>query len=428
MMKGDASSFGASGISGGRRILLVMLCFAAQNCAIGLSFGCFGPLLPSTEQHFGISRLAATMGMSLITLAIGGLAPVAGALYQRFSARVVMTVAALLCSASYAVIALTTIYPLALVMFGILGACMVSLGIIGPVTLVNRRFTTTRGKMLGIINVPIFLLVTPFLVAEALPVFGRTGILLAICAVFAALSLAFFFGIGPDPTAAGDAQASSNPVAGENRNPAPGSFPLTAHRRNRVIAFWLLSLGVGIIAGGGVVYVAHIVPFGLERGMTLATASLLLSIYCGAGVAGSLIAGWLADRIGPYYTLIGCALGQVAVWIMFLQVHDDGLFIAAALMGFFLVPITTLHPAAIGTIYSPQEVSKAMGFSYAVKLPFLFTLTPAVAVAYDSFKSYAAGFYLMTAVTLLAAFLFLAADLAGRNIRKAQMHFKAAEI
>jgi MFS family permease len=250
-----------------------------------------------------------------------------------------------------------------------------------------------------------------------LPSLGRSGILLFIAGIFVLLApLIYYF--ADTPTARGGRSDALRPDISAS-SPVTAALPLRKPSKpsaRRTIAFWLLSMGVGIIAGGGVVYVAHIVPFGLGRGLTLASASLMISIYCGAGVVGSLLAGWLADRIGPYWTLVACALGQVIVWTALLRMGDGSLFAAAALMGLFLVPITTLHPAALSVTYRPHEVSKAMGFSYSIKLPFLFGLTPLVALAFDTFKSYAAGFYMMSAITLVAAGLFMAAKLVARQV------------
>src|SRR5689334_12095984 len=100
---------------------MLLLCFLAQNLAMGLAYGSFGPLLSSTEQHFGISRAVATTGMSMITFAIGALSPLLGGLMQRISVRSAMIGGALLSALGYWGLAVFPSFHIALLMYGLIG-------------------------------------------------------------------------------------------------------------------------------------------------------------------------------------------------------------------------------------------------------------------------------------------------------------------
>jgi fucose permease len=360
---------------------------------MGFAFGSFGPLLASTEEHFGVSRAVATMGMSVIMLAIGGLSPFLGNALQRISARGGMSLGALLSAAGYWGLAVTSSFSVAIGMFGLIGVGVCLTAILGPLTLISRWFQTNRGKMLSLVNLPIVLFLTPYLVAELLPVYGRfmvLGGLAAVCAVLALLLL-LLVEHPPAPTQQAMAGAGSAPASGEG----------LASIMKRP-AFWLLSLGIGIMAGSGSGFVVHIVPFGMGKQMTLQSASALLSVYAAAGIAGTLFFGWVCDRIGPPAALLISAFCQALLWWGFLHVEGAPLYVLVAMLGVCIVPLVMLHGAAISHMFDPASVSRAMGYSYSIKLPFIFGFAPGLGLMFDRFGGYDLPF-MMTAVMLGAA-------------------------
>jgi predicted MFS family arabinose efflux permease len=101
---------------------MVLLASMAQNCAMGLAFGSFGPLLASTEQQFGISRAVAASGMSALMLALGLLSPLVGQALQRMTIRTVFMAGAALSATGYLGLALAPSFAIALVMYVVVGA------------------------------------------------------------------------------------------------------------------------------------------------------------------------------------------------------------------------------------------------------------------------------------------------------------------
>lgn len=384
-----------------------MLCALTQNLAFGILYGSFGPLLPSTVERFGISLVTATMAMSVATLAIGASAPLIGIVVQRLSAGAAMTIAAALSACCYGMIAITPSFTVVMACYAILGVCGVTMGVIGPLTLVNQSFSTNRGKMLGLIHMPILLMTAPVVIAEAFPALGRTGVLLAVAALFLLIAPVIWWqtrGLSPaaqvGQPAPADRRADAIPPGGVGR---------------RGLALVLVSLAIAIIAGGAVVYMAHIVPFGLSRGMTLPVAALLISLFSGFGILGSPVAGWLCDRLGPYWTLVGATLAIATLWLALPNLDSAFIFVGAALLGFFAAPINTLHAAAVSSLYAPDEVGKAMGMSYLIKLPLIFGMAPLVALAVDRFGSYGEAFGILAVITAGGAVLCGAAMMVVRS-------------
>ncbi|MEJ7935494.1 MFS transporter [Sphingobium sp. AN558] len=383
---------------------MILPCFLAQNLVAGFAFGSFGPLLASTEQHFGVTRAVAATGMSLIMLAVGGLAPLLGGLLQKVSVRSAMIGAAALSAVGYLGLALLPSFGLALLMFAMIGTGVCLLAILGPLTLVSRWFISGQAKVLSIVNLPIALFVTPFIVAELLPEYGRFPVLGGIATIFLLLIPVLLL-IVEYPGRIGQ-----NP-RGTNMDPGGASAQGTAGDRQlstrEILAsppFWLLSLAIGMISGSGIAFLVHIVPFGMERNLSLQAASGLLSVYAGAGIFGTLLVGWITDRIGPPSTLALATLCAGLVWWGLLYVTGLPLFALAALMGMCVVPVTTMHGAALSRLVGAASISRAMGISYAIVLPFIFGFAPLVGFLFDQADGYRLPF-LVTAGLLAIACL-----------------------
>lgn len=402
------------------RWLVIALCFLSQNMAIGFAFGSFGPLLVSTEAHFGISRSAATIGMSFMTLALGGLAPFLGGLMQRFPVRFAMLGGALLSAVGYFGLATLTVYPVALAMFVLIGAGMSLCGVIGPLTLVSRWFSKGRATALAVVNLPVALLLTPYIVGETLPELGRSTILTGAAAIFLMLAPLFLL-LRDRPSVPASAQSDSGTgtVTGQAADltitPPLSTREILAGRR-----FWLLSIAIGLMAGSGTIFVVHIVPFGIGQGMPIQSASTLLSFHAGAGLLGVLLFGRIADWIGPPYALVLTSFIQTLLWCGLLIVKEGpSLYLLSALMGMCAVPMMTLHGAALGALFPVSSISRAMGLSYAIKLPFLFTFAPGAALLFESSGSYAQPFASTAAFMAISCGLFLFIALPTSRQRKA---------
>jgi hypothetical protein len=272
----------------------------------------------------------------------------------------------------------------------------VLLGVIAPLTLITRWFVTARARALSIVNLPILLFATPFVIGELLPAHGRPAILIGIAAIFAVLMPLLSF-VVDRPEQVGLKPWGVSIVHGAAQA-AGSSMPVPLRSILSDTSFWIVSLGVGAIAGAGSAYVVHIIPFGVEQQMTLKGAAVMLSVYSGCGIFGTLLFGWLADRAGPVVALGTTAFCQSILWWGLVQVNGASLYAASALMGVCVVPINTLHGAAISTLFTGSSVARAMGYSYLVKLPFLFTFAPFVGLLFDRNGEYHLPFLLMSGV------------------------------
>jgi predicted MFS family arabinose efflux permease len=406
----DGTTFPHARFSGWR---VVLLCFLAQNLSMGLAFGSFGPLLASTEQHFGVTRAIASTGMSLMMLAIGLLSPLIGGLLRHLSVRIAMIGGALLSATGYWGLAILPYFSPALLMFGLIGAGVSLLAILGPLTLLNRWFVSDRAKMLSIVNLPIALFVTPLIIAAVLPSVGRFAIL-GTLGTISLLLIPCLLLIVEDPARVG--QASRGSVSNPMQSVSIGQSTHTGTTANRLLAaheiltsfpFWMLSLGIGLMAASGTVFMVHIVPFGMDKHMPLQVAASLLSVYGGAGIIGTLLFGWIADLIGPPAALVLSALCQALLWCGLVHAMGPPLFLLSGLLGTCVVPGSTLHGAALSELYGPLNISRAMGISYAVMLPFILGGAPFVGFLFTWAGGYRLPFLLTAGMLALACLFFV---------------------
>jgi MFS family permease len=378
----------------------------AQNCALGLTFGSFGALMPGLEVKFGASRGVVATALGMFVLSMSLLSVPVGARLSRWSLRTTMIGGALVCSLGFALMTfaqnITQVILLYTVVVG-LGVCL--LGVLPASTLVSRWFDKDRGKALGLINMPILLLMTPPLTALVLTEYGINTVFASLSALFL-LCAAMLIMVQDAPEPSGIAKDGGGPPPA-----APTLMTTPAVLSSR--AFWCLSLGVGIIAGGGTLLTAHIVPLAVGRGFALEPASLLLSAYAAAGLIGALLFGWLSDRFGARNTLVINAVGQIVLWGALMMIGVYGMMMTiAALIGLFTTSILAVHSAAINEIFGRENFSAVLGMSYLPKLVFISGSAPLAGFLFD----YAGDYQIALLVQIvgfaaaLLGFLFLPAQ------------------
>jgi sugar phosphate permease len=144
----------------------------------------------------------------------------------------------------------------------------------------------------------------------------------------------------------------------------------------------------------------------MAKQMSLQSAAALLSAFAAAGIAGTLLFGWISDRIGAPAALVVSALCQALLWWGLLHAEGAPLYLLAALLGICVVPLVTLHGAAISQMFGAASVSRAMGYSYSIKLPFIFAFAPGMGFFFDRLGGYEVPFLITAALLAVAAVFF----------------------
>lgn len=396
----------ATAFSGWR---MVAIAFLIINVALGVNFAAYGALVGAIETEYGTTRAMAAGGLSMLTLALGLLSPIAGMLMQKLPLRLLMTIGVLMNAAGYALIAQSRDIHVLLGSFVLLigpGFCLFA--IIPCTAIIGNWFVAGRGKALGIANMPIGNAVMPLVAAYVLSHHGLThAFMVNVVLLLALLPLILLLVDRPERIG----QHAQGVGMADGKGPATHARPpLSATEILKRPSFYMVTLGVGTISAGGMTMMTHLVAMGTGRGLDIASASLLLSIFGLAGLVGAPGTGWIADRIGGRYAFILLAAIQVPAWLGLLVVGASlpVLLVLAALIGACCNGVMTLFGATLGEWLGGENVGLGMGLCYLLQIPFLFGAGPLAGAMFDATGSYHATIVLHAGSFVLIALLFLA--------------------
>lgn len=382
----------------------------SHNVVIGTVMGHFGVMLASAEQRLHITAEQAALGIPLVLIGSAIVAPFAGVLLARHSLRLILVIGAVLTVCGFALLGLSSSYPLYLAAYGLfLGPAMSLTGSIGPATLVTRWFTKNRGLALGVVHLPVAIAILPV----ALNWFvERNG------AVISYLTLAIIVAVLLVPLTL---LAIDHPPGGEEPAPEPadkrtadGSFSM-AQLLGRP-RFWAMCLAVIASMSSSVLLGSLLVPMGISWGFTSGESALIQSIMSAVGILGSVLFGWVSDRIGGARTLALIAFDCAVLWALLLI---EPPFAATAL----IVGLIGMHGAgaipgiskAITEAFGQASFSRAFGINTVIALPFIAFAIVGSAGVYTATGSYAPALMAMAGYFVVAIFLALFAS-GGRKV------------
>lgn len=383
---------------------MVAICFLIMNCTLGANFAAYGALVEAIERAFNTSRALASMGLSMLTLALGLLAPFVGGLTRRLSIRILIITGLILNGGGFLLLTQVHDITLFLAIYGlVIGPGFALAGVVTCTAIISNWFSTGRGRALGIINIPLGNAMLPLAAAALMTRFGLPGALAGNGVLLLALiPLAFFLIDTPQ-------NAGQLPLGGVEGPTTEEEHPLSASQILRSPRFAVLTLGIALLSAAGLAMVAHLVPLAIDRGVALAPASLLLSAFGLAGLVGAPLFGWLSDRIGAGHSLAALAILWIPCWLALIFAGSDMpvLLVLAFLIGLFSNGILTLFGVLAGEWLGPANVGLGMGLCYFFKIPFLFAAAPLAGAMFDRFGSYTPTILLHVVTFAVIGFTFV---------------------
>ena len=386
----------------------------AQNCGVVMPIVAYGTALAVIQEDLGTTRGMASLATSVELLALGLLSPLVGNLLQRVSLRATMTVGAVLGFLGHLVVAFAPHFYVVLGAYALLigpSACL--LGPVPVATLVSRWFDKDRGKALGLANVPVFLLFVPPAAAVLLEIGGRQLLFCVLAGMFVLLlPLIQMVQERPDQAPEPAIPVIAGAVAAE-----PARV-LTNLQFLRDWRFWALNMGIGILTGSGTAYTTHGVQIVVGKGIDLTLAASVMSAYGMGTVIGVVVFGWLIDRIGSLPSLVLGTLALAGLWGAFgIFIELTPLLAISAIFGATMGSVVAMHGAAVTELFGAPSVSRGMGLSYFLKIPFLFGFPYLLGRLYDLHDNYELALAVTAGMVTVAAllFMFLAFTQRGRK-------------
>jgi sugar phosphate permease len=342
-----------------------------------------GPL----HDEFGWSLGTISAAVSVNLMLYGLTAPFAAALMERFGIRRVVAVALALVAAGSGLTVLMTASWELILCWGVLvglGTGSMALGFVATIT--GRWFVARRGLVTGVLTAGgaagnlIFLPILARLAEGA----GWRYAALTVAGVALLVVPLVWWRLRDHP-----AQLGLGPLGGEYAEPTPIAPAGAARvalgalgRAARTRPFWLLAGGFAICGAttNGLVG-THFIPAAHDHGMPETTAASLLALVGLFDIAGTIVSGWLTDRVdsrvllGVYY--FGRGLSLLALPSLFAASAHPSMLVFILFYGLDWVatvpPTVTLcreyfgasGPVVFGWVFASHQIGAAAAASAA---------------------------------------------------------------
>jgi MFS family permease len=323
--------------------------FAVLFVGTGVNFA-FGILFKPILGELGVDRstLALAATLSLLVNAAGQ--PVFGTLVDRFGPRRVILVSLALMTLGTALVSQVTAPWQFIVLYGVVIAVGFTGSGILPVSVhVSRWFPAERGFVTAVAASGFSLghLAFTQVAAWAAALVGWRQTYLWLAAVVAG-SLGVLTTVLRDAPGSSPARSASR----GNRGSQPALPSLDRRAALRTTAFWALTLGLMGCGFTDFLMTTHLAAHAIDLGLTPVVAANAISLWAAANVFGILVAGGVAEWIGPRSALIlTYGLRAVAFFYLPLVREPWQLYLFAALFGATFFTTAPLSSTLVGHLF-----------------------------------------------------------------------------
>lgn len=323
----------------------LILLLATGHFVVDLIQGSLPAILPFLKAAHNLSYAAAGAIVLMANLTSSVIQPVFGYLADRASRRWLLPTAVGLAGAGIALSGLAPNYPVLLALVVVMG-----LGVAAYHPEGYRTATSVAGDRK----------------ATALSWFslgGNIGIALgppAITALIAAFGLAGSLGMAIPAVLAGALLVAALPwLAVAER---PGAMLRTASQRPNMPGAMALLVFIVMVRSWTQLGLTTFVPFYYidHLGADPRIIGPLLFVFLGAGAAGTVAVGPLADRFGPRRIMLWVFVAAAPLVMLFLQARGALAFVLLGLVGAVLVSTFTVS-IVLGQAYLPRSAGMASG-------------------------------------------------------------------
>jgi MFS family permease len=343
-----------------------------------------GVMMQPLHHEFGWSHGTVGLAMSVNMTLFGLTAPFAAALMDRFGVRPVLAGALTLIAAGSALSVTMTASWQLVVLWGVLvgsGTGAISMGFVA--TIATRWFEARRGLVTGVLTAASAtgqLIFLPVVAAITVHHGWRWASLVVAASALAVIPLVLIFirnwpqdkGVLPYG-ARTDSPAVTVSPPGSTFGAAFGGLLLGA----RVPAFWLLAGSFAIcgMTTNGLIG-THFIPAANDHGMPTTVAAGLLATVGVLDVAGTVLSGWLTDRVDPrvllvvYYTGRGLSLAllpallsphaEPGTWVFIIFYGLDWVATVPPTMVLCREYFGAQTPIVFGWIFSAHQIGAAV--------------------------------------------------------------------
>lgn len=393
---------------------VVLAGFVCTLLTIGSTTYAFGLFVQPMADEFGLSRADINSGFIFLLVGFALWAPLVGRLLDAFPVRPVMLSGAFAFVIGFAAIAAARspwIMGLAIILPVSFGA--VACGALAANTVTARWFHVRRGRAMGLLAVSTSVggFTMPPLIAVVMDAYGwRQALLLQglLCSVLMGAAVLWLvrgrpsdLGLTPDGLMLDGPAKPQGASSTENI----WSFASLLKARN----FWMVSLGAGILLAADQALLASMIPYGMDAGLGLKQASLLMSCLTFSAILGKLGIGALADRVDKrllFCAVAACNLGFLVV--LLLQPGYVMLLAACSIIGLAIGGTYPLWMTLTADCFGARSFGTVMGSMNLVVMPFAIVAVRFIGTVFDRTGSYDQAFQVFMATAVMSTLLILA--------------------
>ncbi len=378
------------------------------GAATSVSFSFFAIFLKPLLTEFGWTR-GMTSGASSLFLWVSTLFGIGGGrLADKFGPRPVLTACGLLIGLGFFLMSrINAIWHLYLA-YGVILAIAMSAQWVPLVSIVPRWFVKRRAMMQGIMfsGAGLGAIIMPPLAARLIITYGwRTSLQIigAIALVLVILAAQF---LRRDPAQIGQLPYGEDEVKQQNLNLEAGGFSLRQAIHTR--QFWLFCAVYGCLWFSTMAISVHIVIHAIDLGISAISAAYIPAIRGVVSIAGRILIGSSADRIGHKPALLlGFALMSVSlVWLLVAK-ELWALYLFVIIFGFGVSGLVVLESPLMAKLFGLGSLGVILGSAEFVSVIFGATSPTIAGYIFDIKGSYQLAFSICAAVSILGLMLTL---------------------
>jgi len=374
----------------------------------------FGVMFKPMIEEFGWSRGSVSLVFfaNMVVFALALL--MTGRLYDRYGPKWVIVVSTLFISAGFALTSTIQSIGQFFLSYGVLAAIGVA-GTAVPLiaTITSKWFEKRRGLAISLALsgnslghfalIPLFSFFTFSYGWRAL--YLSIGIIMLIVN----LLIAFFVirgdphHLGLKPLGEGEDRVGNRELKGNPLSPNDNQdFGLKQAMGTR--SYWLFVVTMFICGGGDYFATTHLIPLATDYGVPPQTAGNMLGWYGLMSLAGILVAGPAADRIGNKIPIVLTFVLRFFLYLLVIQFKTlPSLYLFALLFGFTHLITAPLTPILIGNLYGVRSIGVLTGFVNTIHFLGGGFCAYIAGVIFDETGSYQLAFLLLAGMAAVAA-------------------------
>lgn len=381
----------------------VVACLILQSISAGAITSAYGVLAVPFMSDFGVNRMVVMLAVTVLLLMTAIFSPLAGKLLDQKSIRLLMVGGSFSIVVAFALLSFATAFSHILIIYALfMAAANILIGPLAASVLLSRWFDKDRGKALGIaaIGISVGGFLFPPVIHQLVAAFGWRQALQVLAGIVLVLTLIACLLVR-------DRHAA--PPGGASAAAGVGALTTGALLSNR--EFWLMTIVFGVPLTGMMGLVTNLVPIARDRGIELATATLLISSLSLGSFAGKVAFAALADRLPSKAILIFGVCGFFVGMSCYLAPQwGFGILAAgAAIVGFTNGGAVPLQVIVCASTFGLANVGRAVGLLNTAVLVAGLLAPPGFGMIYDKTGSYQTAFilYLVLAVFALCMVLLM---------------------